>query len=165
MRDAMLTDRVKACIQQCYQYIEAHRLHERVHREGQTFICDDLVVHVGVDEQGTFTFDVQSDCIRLPSPTSSAPTRPACGIQQAGWEEVDFVSVWEEGNEVIELRSLARLNTKNREVQVIETPDAHHRNPQWLTRQYVVFPSGEERPVIRGLSRDERTRFFAFESV
>lgn len=163
MKDPILTDRMKSSIQQCYQYIERNGLQEKVHREGQTFIVDDMVIRVGVDREGTFTFDVESDCIRLPS---LAPPlgRPPCAVNEPGWQEVDFVSVWEEGDEVVELRSLARVSLKNREVQVIETPDAHFRNPHLLTRQYVVYPNGQERQVFRGIGRDEQERFFAFES-
>lgn len=158
----MLTEKTKAYVQQCYRYIEANRLQQRVQNGGLTFICDDHVVRVGVDRKGHYTFDVQTDCIVL-SEEGSTACAPSAGATDP-WENVDFVSIWEEGDEIIEVRSAARLNWKTQEVRVLENQEIHQSSRESLARQYVILPIGEEREVSRGIGRDQKMRLYAFQS-
>lgn len=160
----MLTDKTKAYVQQCYRFIEENHLQQRVHSGGLTFICDDHVVRVGVDRRGRYTFDVQPNCIVLNAgETTSCGWSPSAGNEP--WENVDFVSVWEQGSEIIELRSAARLNCKTQEVELLENEAIHQESRESLARQYIVLSAGEEREVSRGIGRDQKVRLYAFQSA
>ncbi len=160
----MLTEKAKAYVQQCYRFIEANHLQERVRQDGLTFICDDHVVRVGVDRRGRYTFDVQPNCIVLSANETTCCAASSCADDEL-WEQVDFVSVWEQGSEIVELRSLARLNCKTQEVELLENEAMHHTSRETLARQYIVLPAGEEREVSRGIGRDQKVRLYAFKSA
>lgn len=160
----MLSDKAKAYVQQCYRFIETNQLQERVRNDGLTFICDDHVIRVSVDRRGRYVFDVQPNCIVL-SVSETASCEASCPAGEELWEQVDFVSVWEQGSEIVELRSRARLNCKTQEVELLENEAIHQEARETLARQYIVLAAGEEREVSRGIGRDQRVRLYAFKSA